>query len=130
MTFIPWRAIDRYHHYGGMSADVRSLAQIHAVDRSLVLIDGPQDPDFASAVTYNPIDLNAPLPIYAWNLNRDEHVKAEILRNYYGRPVWEVNGPSVTGAGFDVARGPLAAVDLLSEQRSESREHRFSAAKT
>lgn len=106
-TFFPWRAVDKYHHYRGMRPDIRQLAQRHEFGRSLVLIRGERHPDYASAAIYNPLDPQAPAPVYVWD--RSDSVRADVLEAYGDRPVWVVAGPSVTGAGFRVIRGPLRA---------------------
>ena len=40
MNYFPWRAIDKYHHYLGMRADIRDLAKECDFGRSIVLIRG------------------------------------------------------------------------------------------
>ncbi len=103
-VFVPWRAADKYYHYRGMRPDVRTLAREHGFGRSLVLVRGKRHPDYHSAVVNNPIDLRADAPIYA----RDSSVsvRALLLDAYPDRPVWILEGPSVTRAGFQ-ASGPL-----------------------
>jgi hypothetical protein len=64
-------------------------------------------------MVYNPIDLRAEAPIFAWD--RDGETRRRLLTAYPGRPVWLVNGPSVTGRGFEVAAGPLSAAELRHE---------------
>jgi hypothetical protein len=103
-TFVPWRAIDKYHHYRGMRPDVRRLAATYDFGRSLVLIGGERHPDYASAAPYNPLDLRADVPIYAWD--RDSVVQEKLLRAYPDRPVWTIDGPSITGRGFSVKSRP------------------------
>ncbi|MEJ2372160.1 MAG: hypothetical protein P8Y07_15075, partial [Gemmatimonadales bacterium] len=68
-TFIPWRAVDKYRHYRGMRPDILRLAESYDFGRSLVLVRGDRHPDYASAFTYNPLDLQADGPIYAWDKN-------------------------------------------------------------
>ncbi|HEU4630947.1 MAG TPA: hypothetical protein VFS08_14450 [Gemmatimonadaceae bacterium] len=111
IAFVPWRAVDKYHHYRGMEPGVERLAREHRFGRSLVLVRGNRHPDYASAATYNPLDLHAPQPVYAWD--RDPATRAEVLRAYADRPVWIVAGPTVTGHGFQVVAGPLTAREAL-----------------
>jgi hypothetical protein len=106
-VFVPWRAADKYHDYRGMRPDVRRLAAERDFGRSLVLVRGRRFPDYASAAAYNPIDLHADVPVYAWD--RDSTVHAQLLAAYPDRPVWVLDGPSRTGDGFRVVAGPLAA---------------------
>ena len=110
VNFVPWRAIDKYHHFRGMRADVRALASEQHFGRDLVLVRGDRFPDYESAATYNPIDLAGPATVYAWD--RDPSTRAEILRAYPDRRVWLVDGPSVTGSGFRIVEGPLSATAL------------------
>ena len=67
-------------------------------------------PDYQSAWVYNPLDPQADAPIYAWDKN--PLVRAQVLQAYPDRPVWIVNGPTVTRAGYQVLAGPLSAGEL------------------
>jgi hypothetical protein len=107
VNYIPWRSLDKYYHYLRMRPDVRILAQSHHFGRSLILVRGEGFPDYASAAIYNPIDLKADAPVYAWD--RNPAVRAEVLRIYADRPVWIVDGPTLTHAGYRIAAGPLKA---------------------
>jgi hypothetical protein len=70
IVFVPWRAADKYHGYRGMRPDLRQLADSADFGRSLVLINGRRAPDLASAAVFNPLDLDADVPIYAWDRER------------------------------------------------------------
>jgi hypothetical protein len=107
MAYIPWRAVDKYHNYLRMRADVRDFAIQRGFGRSLVLVRGERFPDYASAAIYNPLDLQSDAPIYVWDRSAD--VRAKIVSLYPDRPVWVLEGPSITGAGYRVAEGPLQA---------------------
>jgi 4-amino-4-deoxy-L-arabinose transferase-like glycosyltransferase len=111
VNYFPWRAIDKYHHYLGMRPDMRSLAAERGFGKSLVLIRGDAHPDYASAAIYNPLDLHADAPVYAWD--RNPEVRAEVLKAYPDRPVWIVDGPSLTHGGFEIIGGPISAQALL-----------------
>jgi hypothetical protein len=104
VTFVPWRAIDKYRNFRGMRADIRALADSQHFDGDLVLIRGTAFPDYASAVVLNPIRLDGPGTIYAFD--RDADVRSEVQRAYGTRRTWFVDGPSVTGAGYHVREGP------------------------
>ena len=106
-TFVPWRAVDKYFHYRGMRPDVRSIAAGLPAGPSLVLVRGNRHPDYHSASPYNPVDLFAPAPVYAWD--RGPAVRAKLLDVYPDRPVWILDGPTITHAGFRVVAGPLTA---------------------
>ena len=60
-----------------------------------------------SAAIYNPLDLHADAPIYVWD--RSEEVRNKILSLYPDRPVWVLEGPTVTHGGYRIAAGPLRA---------------------
>ncbi len=111
INFIPWRAVDKYHNFRGMRSDVRYLAAKHNFGRSLVLVQGNQHPEYDSAFVYNPLDLRADAPVYAWD--RDAETREKLLRAYADRPVWIIKSPSLTGRGFEVSEGPLSTRDLL-----------------
>jgi hypothetical protein len=107
VTFVPWRVLDKYSNYLGMRSDVRELAARHGFGRSIVLIRGKQFPDYASAAVYNPVDLLGDEPVYVWD--RDPETRSRVLNAYADRPVWVVNGPSMTGGGFQLVTGPVSA---------------------
>ena len=79
----------------------------------MVLIRGESHPDYASAAIYNPLNLNADAPVYAWD--RNPEVRAQVVKAYADRPVWVVNGPSISHEGFMVVEGPLPANALLTK---------------
>lgn len=110
VNYFPWRSIDKYHHYLGMRPDIRELASKRGFGKSLVLIRGVEHPDYASAAIYNPLDLHADAPVYAWD--RSPEVRAAVLKAYSDRPVWVVNGPTITQRGFEVVEGPISASQL------------------
>lgn len=109
LIFVPWRAADKYRNYLGMRADIRDLAARHGFGRSLVLVRGERFPDYMSAAVYNPVDLRQGT-VYAWD--RNPEVRRKVAAAYSDRPVWVVNGPSLTGAGYAVAVGPLSTNSL------------------
>jgi hypothetical protein len=114
VNYFPWRAIDKYHHYRGMRPDIRYLAKKYNFGKSLVLIRGDLESDYMSAWTYNPLHPDADAPIYAWDRNRE--VGERVLEAYQNRPVWIVNGPSISESSFDVIDGPLSALELLAKK--------------
>jgi hypothetical protein len=105
VNYLPWRSLDKYRHYLRMRPDVRFLAAEYAFGRSLVLVRGEPFPDYASAVIYNPLDLQADAPIYVWDRSND--VRAKVLEAYRDRPVWILDGPTRTGSDFRVVAGPI-----------------------
>lgn len=110
VNYFPWRAIDKYYHYLNMRPDIRYLAQEYNFGRSLVFIRGDEHPDYASAAVYNPVDVYVAGPLYVRNLSPE--VTAQVAAAYPGWPVWLVDGPTITGAGYRVVAGPLAPQEL------------------
>jgi len=104
ILFVPWRTVDKYHHYWGMRPDMLALSKQYSFGTSLVLIRGESHPDYASAAIYNPLDLNAAQPIYAWD--RDPETTKKLLEHYADRPVWIFNGPTITGDGYQLVERP------------------------
>ncbi len=102
VTFLPWRAVDKYHLYRGMRPDVRALADDPQLDGALVLVKGRRHPDFASAAVYNPLELDGPGPIFAWY--RDEETRQRVEAAFPGRRVVILEGPSLTGSGYLLRR--------------------------
>ncbi|MDR4496971.1 MAG: glycosyltransferase family 39 protein [Candidatus Scalindua sp.] len=117
INFFPWRAIDKYHHYRGMRPDIRHLANEYGFGKSIVLIRGDRHPDYASAATYNPVNLHECVPVYAWNRNTE--VRAQVLKVYHDRPVWFVDGPSITNNGFKVIAGPLSVSEIIAKDNGK-----------
>lgn len=107
INFLPWRALDKYHHYRGMRPDIRVLAQERKFGKSLVFIKGNRHTDYASAAVYNPIDLHTDATIYAWA--RTDQINTKVAAAYSDRPVWVVDGPSLTGGTYKVVATPVAA---------------------
>jgi hypothetical protein len=97
-----------------MMPDVRELNQEFGFGRSLVLIRGEKHPEYDSAFVYNSIDLSGDGPIYAWD--RDAETRRRLVEAYSDRPVWTIDGPSITGDHFRVSSGPIKAAELLGEQ--------------
>jgi len=71
----------------------------------LVLIRGESFPDYASTAIYNPLDVKSDEPIYAWD--KDAQTTGALLAAYPNRRVWVVQGPTLTGEGYQVVAGPL-----------------------
>jgi hypothetical protein len=109
VVYFPWRTVDKYYHYRNMRPDVPRLAAEHGFGRSLVFVRGRRHPDYASAAAYNPLDLTAGVPLYAWDSSPE--AREEALRVYADRPVWILDGPTRTGDGYRVVAGPLTGAD-------------------
>jgi 4-amino-4-deoxy-L-arabinose transferase-like glycosyltransferase len=116
VNYFPWRAVDKYHHYLNMRPDIRKLARDYNFGKSLVLIRGNSYPDYASAAIYNPLDHHADAPVYVWDGSPE--VRFQVLEAYRDRPVWIIDGHSITGRGFRVIQGPLSAQELIAESKA------------
>lgn len=117
-AFLPWRAVDKYHHYRGMQPGPRALAAAPGMENAVLLIQGRRHPDFASAVVYNPIDLRERAPVFAWD--QGLAVRAGLAAAYPDRSFWIVAGPTVTGRGYEILAGPLTGTELLARPDSAS----------
>ena len=116
LVFVPWRATDKYHYDRGMRPDIRGLSARYPWRDGIVLIRGNRHPDFASAAVYNPVDPGGELPVYAWDRGGD--IRRRLVAAYPGRRFWIVNGPTLTGRGYEVAAGPLTSDALLARADS------------
>ncbi len=113
ICYVPWRASDKYYHYLGMEPGIRRLSDAYHFGRSLVLVRGSEYPDYQSAWTFNPVNFDGNVPIYAFD--RDPEVRSRLLQAFPDRRFWVVDGPSVTGGEYRVAAGPLTAVQMSTE---------------
>jgi hypothetical protein len=78
---------------------------------ALVLIRGEAHPDLNSALVYTALDPYGDEPVIAWD--RDPGVRQRLLAAYPDRDVWLIDGPSVTGSGYQVQEGPVKAQALI-----------------
>lgn len=110
LTFMPWRAMDKYWHYRRMEPGIARLAAEHQMQGALVLVRGQRHPDYHGAAIFNPIDLRGERTVFAWD--RSRAIRAEAVRAYPNRPVFIVDGPTLTGRGYELRAGPLPAGSL------------------
>jgi hypothetical protein len=80
ISYIPWRATDKYFHYLSMKP------VIHEEGKSLVLIGGPEFPNFASGAAYNMPDVISADVIYAWA--RSPEITQRLIEAFPGRKVY------------------------------------------
>jgi hypothetical protein len=111
VVFVPWRAIDKYRGYRGVSGGFAAFAEASHFGRSLVLVRGSRHPDYHMAALENPIDVNRAETVIAFD--RSLAIRDSVLRAFPDRPVYVVDGPSVTGRGFAVSAGPIRDRDAL-----------------
>ena len=105
LTFVPWRAAEKYHDYRGMTPAAREFARSHDFGRAIVLVRGRRQPDYHLASLENPLDLRSDATIWAWD--RTAQVRSAVVAQYPDRPVYVVDGPTITGGGFRMVAGPL-----------------------
>ncbi|MGE0554582.1 MAG: hypothetical protein AB7R55_14225 [Gemmatimonadales bacterium] len=110
LVFLPWRAGDKYHRYRGMEPSLRTLAEAGTFGDDVVLVRGRRHPDYAAAAVLNPMAINQGGPVFAWD--KSPEVRDSVLRQFAGRRFWLVDGPTVTGDGYRVVRGPVDARGL------------------
>lgn len=113
ISYIPWRASDKYYHYLGMQPGIERLAKQNNFGRSLVVVSGSEHPDYQSAWVYNPVNFDGDVPVYAFD--KDPQIYRDLLSKYGDRPIWIVNGPTITNGDYSVVRGPVDAKVLLQE---------------
>jgi len=118
LVYIPWRAADKYHRYLNMQPGIREMAAQGKFEKGLVFIRGRRHPDYASAAIYNSLDMRSDDTVYAWDKNPE--ARRQALQAFPGRPVWIVDGPSITRAGYRVVVGPLEASSALLERDFQS----------
>lgn len=116
LIYVPWRSVDRYHHFRGMRPDVRRIIAENNLGRCLVLVRGAsRSDDYAAAFCYNPLDYESDAPIFAWDRVDKPEVREAVVRHYADRPIWILEGTSITHGPFRLAAGPLTAEQVLSE---------------
>jgi hypothetical protein len=112
-VYMPWRAVDKYWHYLLMRRGIQNIAGGCASGRTLVLVRGARFPDYSSAAVYNPIHLDADVPVYAWD--KDPEVRLQALKAFSDRSVCIVQGPTLTRQGYHLIEGPVSAATLLAK---------------
>jgi hypothetical protein len=106
VVLMPWRALDKYHEYRGVTTAMRVLAAEKNFGKSIVVIRGNIWPEYSSAVTENPALYDPAWPGPVFIADRGEESLKKMKASFPGRAIWVVAAPSVTGAGFEVVAGP------------------------
>jgi hypothetical protein len=110
VTYVPWRASDKYFHYRGMQPGARAIVSDPRFEGALVFVQGSRHPDWSSAAIFNDVDLGASRTVFAWD--RSLEARREVLAAFPDRPVWVIAGPSLTGGRYEVVTGPHEAGDV------------------
>lgn len=117
VNLAPWRAVDKYPSYRGITTDIRRLARENNFGSALVFVRGPEWPDYHSAFALNPPRLDAPggaeadTPIFARDLGRPANDK--LRASFPNRPVWIISTPAAGKRGTWTLIGPLAPGEPL-----------------
>jgi hypothetical protein len=105
MTFVPWRALGKYHDYRGMNADLARLAEERGFGHSLVFIREHDPSDYSRALILNTPGFPACSPVYARDLGPESRLR--IQRLFPDRTRWILDGPAETGLPLTVIEGPV-----------------------
>lgn len=108
LTFVPWRALEKYPDYRGMNADLARLSQEYDFEQSVVFVTVQEPRDYARALILNPPTLNSSGTIYAQDLGPES--RATVMSHYPGRKVWRIEAIEAGGS-----------YTILSEPSSTSR---------
>jgi len=122
VNLAPWRSLDKYRNYRGVSGDIRKLAWEYHFGRSIVFVraEGALLPwassEYASAFSLNPptLAVDAAGTIYARDLGPES--RRRVRQFYADRPAWTIGCPAATGDGFRVIEGPLPPLNATSGQ--------------
>jgi len=108
LTWIPWRACDKYWRYRGMGGEPRAAVEAAKLERELVIVQGERHPDYAALAWLNPMRWDADEPLFAWA--KDPATAAELLRAFEGRPLavarptWRDSFAARERNGFELIR--------------------------
>lgn len=98
LNYWPWRALDKYYHYWGMSPSARTIANDPNFETTLFLVRGQQHPDYSSAMIYNPIDISTGGPLFAWDKNAS--VRQRLQEEFSDWDIVTLEGPTLTDNGY------------------------------
>jgi hypothetical protein len=107
INFVPWRSLDKYHHYRDITRNIARLAESRGFGHSLVFIQEKDVSDYPSAFIWNPPTLQSTGTVYA----RDPGIekRAVVARHFPDREIWIVSGPDKPGGSFTIVAGPIPA---------------------
>jgi 4-amino-4-deoxy-L-arabinose transferase-like glycosyltransferase len=108
LNVVPWRALDKYHHYRGVRPELRALAEEKQFGRSLVIVCGKLWPDMGPVAWLGSLrfERESEGTIYALDLGP---ASRERLRSIFAdRPVWVVGGGGVNEEAARILAGPIA----------------------
>lgn len=109
INFIPWRCLEKYHHYRGISADIGRLARNYGFDNALVFVRDQNNYNYASAFIFNPPTLDSPGTIYA--LDAGPAHRRIVEQRFPNRPIWFIGPSPADDSRLQVLAGPLLPRD-------------------
>ncbi len=121
INYLPWRSLDKYHHYRGMNADMARLDKAHKFGHSLVFVREGSKYDYARGVVFNPPTLDSPGTIYVRDLGPANRLT--VARRFPDRQSWIVAGSRVPAAPFTLGAGPLPPLATGAGQTSLSNDN-------
>ena len=86
VTFIPWRAMDKYYHYRDIRADAGEIIERNVPSGALVLVESDRVADYEAIFNKNPVDLNSGGTIIATSKGIESRHMLKAM--YPGRPVF------------------------------------------
>ena len=108
LNVVPWRALDKYHHYRGVRPELRTLAEEKQFGRSLVIVCGKLWPDMGPVAWLSPLRFEHDSKGTIYSLDAGPESR-ERLRSYFAdRPVWVVAGGGVSEEAAKILAGPIA----------------------
>ncbi|MBI3483714.1 MAG: hypothetical protein HY012_00970, partial [Acidobacteria bacterium] len=108
LNVVPWRALDKYHHYRGVRPELRALAEEKQFGRSLVIVRGKLWPDMAPVAWLSSLRFDREAEGTIYLLDPGAETREHLRSSYADRPVWIVAGGGVTGEAARILAGPIA----------------------
>jgi len=118
VSYLTWRASDKYYRYLEMQPGIADLAKRENFGKALVLVRGDEHPDYQSAWIFNDPNFNGNGPLYA--RDKSVEIREQLLHAYPDRPVFLVDGPTLTGGEYVLRAGPVTSQSLLEEESETS----------
>lgn len=114
VTWVPWRAADKYHGYRGVEPGKLESARVEQLSDALVLVAGRRHPDFAEAALLNRFEDDDSTVTVAWL--RDEATLEALLAAYpkrtlYGLREGRLVGPLDADSARTLAREVADAIE-------------------
>jgi hypothetical protein len=103
LSWLPWRALDKYRAYRGVRPSVVAAAPIESLENALVLVAGRRHPEFAQAALLNRFEDPRSTVSFAWL--RDAATVDALIEAYPQRALYCLRGSELLGPlDVDAAR--------------------------